>query len=119
LIVDDNAPTAQALAALLATAHHKSVVFHRGHEALEYARQNPCLAAVVDIHLPDISGILLAQQLRSLVGAAIPIVLISGDTSLPTLSAISEIGATHFFSKPVNASYLLERLCEWIGDAGK
>jgi DNA-binding response OmpR family regulator len=119
LIVDDNEPTARALAALLATAHHKSAVFHRGHEALEYARHNPCLAAVVDIHLPDISGILLAQQLRTLSGADMPVVLLSGDTSMPTLSAVSEIGATHFFSKPVNASHLLERLCHWIGEGGR
>ena len=116
LIVDDNEPTARALAALLATAHHKSAVFHRGQEALEYARRNSCLAALVDIHLPDVSGILLAQQLRSHFGPDTPIVVVSGDTSMPTLSAVSEVGATHFFSKPVNAGHLLERLCQWIAD---
>ena len=117
LVVDDNEPTARALSALLATARLKSAVFYRGHEALEYAGQNPCLAAIVDIHLPDINGILLAQQLRGRFGPNTPIVVISGDTSMPTLSAVSEIGATHFFSKPVNAGHLLERLREWIADA--
>ena len=119
LIVDDNEPTARALAALLATAHHKSAIFHRGNEALEYAAQKPCLAAIVDIHLPDINGILLAQQLRNRFGPDTPIVVISGDTSVQILTAVSEIGATHFFSKPVNASRLLERLCQWIADAGR
>ncbi len=117
LIVEDNEPTARALAALLATAHYKSAVFHRGNDALEYARQNSCLAALVDIHLPDISGILLAQQLRSCLGPATPIIVLSGDTSMPTLHAVSETNATHFFSKPVNASHLLERLCQWIAEA--
>lgn len=119
LIVDDNEPTARALAALLATVHYKSAVFYRGHEALEYARQNRCLAAVVDIHLPDMNGILLARQLKSCFGPATPVVVLSGDTSMATLSAVSESNATHFFSKPVNASHLLERLCEWIALAGE
>jgi len=119
LIVDDNEPTARALGALLATVHYQSAVFHRGHEALEYARQAPCLAALVDIHLPDMSGILLAQQLRSRFGPQTPIVVISGDTSMQTLNAVGDVEATHFFSKPVNARHLLERLSQWIVDAGE
>jgi CheY-like chemotaxis protein len=68
----------------------------------------------VDIHLPDMNGLLLAQQLRARFGPDTPIIVISGDTSMPTLSAVSDVGATHFFSKPISASYLLERLRQWI-----
>lgn len=119
LVIDDNELTARALGSLLAGAQYKAAIFHRGHDALEYARQHPCLAAVVDIHLPDINGVLLAQQLRDRFGPLTPVVILSGDTSMPTLNAVSKAGATHFFSKPVSASHLLERLTQWIEDAAK
>lgn len=119
LVIDDNETTARALASLLATAHYQAAVFYRGHEALDYARDHTCLAAVVDIHLPDMSGLVLAQQLRDRFGPDTPVVILSGDTSLSTLNALSEVGATHFFSKPVNASHLLEQLSHWIEEAGK
>ena len=118
LIVDDSAPTARALAALLARAHFRSAVFHRGSDAANYAAHNRCLAALVDIHLPDMNGILLAQQLRERFGPHVPIVLLSGDTSMRTLKAATQIGATYFFSKPVNASVLRDHLCQWIADSG-
>jgi hypothetical protein len=34
---------------------------------------------------------------------------------MPTLNSLPHVGATWFFSKPVNAGYLLERLREWLG----
>ncbi len=117
LIVDDSEPTARALASLLGTANFRPVVFHRASSALEWCRANACVAAVVDIHLPDINGVILAQQLRTIYGPLTPIVILSGDTSMPTLNSLSKANPTHFFSKPVNASHLLERLQEWIDGA--
>src|SRR5439155_1597812 len=69
----------------------------------------PC-AAVIDIHLPDISGLIVAQKLRSRFGATIPIIVVSGDTSMETIKALSHIGATYFFSKPISAAALVEQL---------
>jgi DNA-binding response OmpR family regulator len=115
LVIDDSPPTARALATLLARASYRAAVFHRGTDALDYARRHPCLAAVVDIHLPDMNGLVLSQKLREQFGPRVPIVILSGDTSISTLNSLPHVGATHFFSKPVSASQLLKRLREWIG----
>lgn len=110
LIVDDNEPTAKALAKVLSAAQFQTAVSYRGGEAVEYAQHNSICAAVVDIHLPDLSGLVVTQKLRQQLGPAIPIIILSGDTSMETLNSLGHVGATYFFSKPVNSSQLVERL---------
>ena len=119
LIVDDNEPTAKALAKVLGGANLSTAVYYRGGEALDFARQNDISAAVVDIHLPDLSGLVVTQQLRQRLGPSTPIIVLSGDTSMETLNSLPHVGATYFFSKPVNAGQLLQRLKEWISDGQK
>lgn len=110
LIVDDNEPTAKALAKVLSAAQFQPAVSYRGGEAVEYAQNNSICAAVVDIHLPDLSGLVVTQRLRQKLGPAIPIIVLSGDTSMETLNSLGHVGATYFFSKPVNSVQLIERL---------
>jgi DNA-binding response OmpR family regulator len=117
LIVDDNQPTARALAALLGSASYRTAVAFRGAEALEKAGLNDVAAAIVDIHLPDISGLVVVQKLREQLGPEVPIVVLSGDTSMQMLNSLPHVGATYFFSKPVNSIQLLERIKQWVGVA--
>lgn len=114
LIVDDNEPTAKALAKVLGAANFVTVISYRGGEALDYAQHHELCAAVVDIHLPDLSGLVVTQKLRQRFGPDVPIVILSGDTSMETLNSLPHVGATYFFSKPVNSSQLVQRLNEWL-----
>lgn len=117
LIVDDNQPTARALAALLRSASYEPAVAFRGADALERVRGDGAdgfAAAIVDIHLPDISGLVVSQKLRELLGPDVPIIILSGDTSMQMLNSLPHVGATYFFSKPVNSGQLLERIKECV-----
>ena len=116
LIVDDNEPTARALAKVLGAAHFQTAVSYRGGDAVDYARHHQVDAAVVDIHLPDLSGLVVTQKLRERLGPTIPIIILSGDTSMEMLNALPHVGATYFFSKPVNSSHLIERLRTGLAD---
>jgi CheY-like chemotaxis protein len=114
LIVDDNQATARALALLLEKRQYRTSVSFRGSEALDQLNRNQFQGAVVDIHLPDISGLVVSQKLRERLGPQAPIIVLSGDTSMETLNSLPHVGATYFFSKPVNSLQLLERLVEWL-----
>lgn len=114
LVIEDSEPTAHALSAVLRRADYVAEVAYRGNEGLEKARVGSFSAAVVDIHLPDLSGLVVSQQLRQILGPRTPIIVLSGDTSMTTLNALPHVGATYFFSKPVNTTHLLARLKEWI-----
>jgi two-component system sensor histidine kinase RpfC len=118
LVVDDSSPTATSLARLLQGAGFVPTVFHKGIEALQHVRDNGTDAAVIDIHLPDINGLILSHQLRDCLGSDKPIIVLSGDTSMETLNSLPHVGATHFYSKPVNGSQLIGRLNELLVEPG-
>ena len=114
LIVDDHQGMTRSLAWLFRDAGYHPATFHLGLAALQYVRDHACkpVAAIVDIHLPDISGLILSQQLRSELGPATPIVVLSGDGSMEVLNSLPHVGATYFFQKPVSSSLLLQRIKE-------
>lgn len=114
LVVDDHAPTARSLATFLRSAGYHPVLAHRGQEALKLATELRPAGAVLDIHLPDLNGLVLAMKLRNELGADIPIIVLSGDTSMETIKSLAHVGATYFLSKPVSGSKVVEVVREWI-----
>jgi FixJ family two-component response regulator len=110
LIVDDNQAVTRALAKLLARHGMKPIACVNAAEAMTQIEQLVPAAAVVDIHLPDLSGLILSQRLRDRFGPRMPIIIVSGDGSREVLGSLARVGATHFFSKPVSAQMLVERL---------
>ena len=115
IIVDDNHGVTSALSRLIKGAGFDTVGCHNGHEALAAAATAKPIAAVLDIHLPDINGLVLAQKLREQFGPSIPIIVVSGDTSMETIKSLSHVGATYFFPKPVNPGALVEQLKALVG----
>ena len=115
LVVDDNRMVTRALSSLIRDAGYAPFACHSGADALAFADGNEQpSAAVVDIHLPDINGLVLSQKLRDRFGPDTPIVVVSGDTSMETIKSLPHVGATYFFPKPVNSNALMQRLKELI-----
>lgn len=119
LIVDDNQATARGLGYLFRDAGYDPATFNEGLAALEFARDHTPTAAVIDIHLPDISGLILSQRLREILGPHAPIVVLSGDASMEVLNSLPHVGATYFFRKPVSGAMLLEHFRELLEQAGE
>ena len=84
--------------------------------AIDFARQSvesvPVIAAIIDIHLPDINGLILSRQLRDTLGPGTPIIVLSGDASMEVLNSLPHVGADYFFCKPVKGSLLVDRVRE-------
>ena len=116
LIVDDNPAITKALAVLCRNAGYEPVTCSNAAEALALTKDTTPTAAVVDIHLPDMSGLILAQKLRDRFGEFTPIIVVSGDTSMETLNSLPHVGATYFFSKPISSAMLIEQLRKLLGN---
>jgi CheY-like chemotaxis protein len=114
IIVDDNETVTKALRVMLGNAGYAVHAFETGLAALRHAAQSRPDAAIIDIHLPDINGLVLTQRLRDLLGPDTPLIILSGDTSMQTLNSLPHVGATYFFPKPVQGAQLIERLKEWV-----
>lgn len=65
LIVEDDSDILEVLKLMLEYEGHKVVAAKRGAAALEAAREKPFDVAVLDISMPDMSGIEVAQALRA------------------------------------------------------
>jgi FixJ family two-component response regulator len=102
---------------LFRDAGYDPTSFTEGLSALEHAREHKPAAAVVDIHLPDISGLVVTQRLREILGPRAPIVILSGDGSMEVLNALPHVGATYFFRKPVSGAMLVEHFRERLADS--
>jgi DNA-binding response OmpR family regulator len=118
LVVEDNFGVANALASVIRKAGFDATACHSGADALDHCRVAKPAAAVLDIHLPDINGLVLATKLRERLGGETPIIIVSGDNSIATIKSLSHAGATYFFSKPVNPNILVERLRELVDRGG-
>jgi DNA-binding response OmpR family regulator len=114
LVADDDPALSQALAATLRNAGYSVQVAVTGGQAMAYVRDHRILAAVVDIHMPDVHGLVLSQQLRAACGPAIPILILSGDSSMSVINSLPFAGATYYFRKPVVAKLLLDKLAELL-----
>ena len=112
LVVDDNVNVSRALGNLLFRAGFAPTVCTNGMDALDYLSHGAPAGAIIDIHLPDISGLVISQHLREKHGRDIPIIIVSGDTSMNNLNALPDAGATYFYSKPVRGSALVDRMRE-------
>jgi DNA-binding response OmpR family regulator len=113
LVVDDNQLVTRSLATLLRDEGYDPVIFQAGQPALDYLNENCPDVALIDVHLPDLSGLEVSRRLREKHGQSLPIIIFSADTSMETLRALAGVGATYFLGKPVDVSLLMARLKEW------
>lgn len=112
VVVDDAIPIARGLARVLESKGYRTLVFSTAAETrawLENAPEAPA-ALLVDVHLPDGSGIALAKDARALFADATSVIILSGDTSIENLRALPEAGAHLFIAKPVHVPTLLTQL---------
>jgi CheY-like chemotaxis protein len=114
LVVDDHEMTAKSLVMVLRSAGYVTEMAHNGADAIRKATASPPTCAVIDIHLPDLNGLVLSYKLRQQLGPDVPLLVLSGDTSLETIRTLPHVGATYFLSKPVNSTKLLQLIREWL-----
>jgi DNA-binding NtrC family response regulator len=104
LIVDDDANTREALAALAAQEGFTTAVAGSVAEArIQLVRQRPDVV-LMDLRLPDGSGIDLFDDLED--RASIETILITGHASVESAVEALRLGASDYLTKPVNLQRL-------------
>ncbi len=105
-LVDDEPPILKALGRLLKANGIETKSFLTARAFLEaYDPQRPaCL--ILDLELPDISGLELQRTLRER-GSTHPIVFLSGHADVPRSVSAMKNGAVDFLTKPVHKTTLL------------
>ena len=107
-VVDDDARVRSSLVCLLESAGLRVAVFGSAKEFLQTSRRDSPSCLVLDLNLPDGSGLDLQRELVS--DAPLPIVFISGHGDIPSTVRAMKAGAVEFLSKPFSDTDLLRAI---------
>jgi two-component system KDP operon response regulator KdpE len=108
LVVDDEDQIRRALRSILRTRDFKVTEAATGQEALLAAIDEPPDLVILDLMLPDITGIEVCRELRSWLAAPILILSVRSNES-DKVQALDE-GADDYLTKPFSAGELLARM---------
>jgi DNA-binding response OmpR family regulator len=118
LIADDNIDAAQALALVLEQADHSTRVAHDGVSALKLAETFRPQIALLDIGLPDMTGLELARQIRARSwGVSMRLIAVTGWGQESDRRKSTEAGFDEHLTKPVDPDHLLISIAACAADS--
>ena len=108
-IIDDDKAVRTALRRLLRCARHRAEAYGSGREFLKDLDQHTPDCLVLDVQMPEMSGLQIQQHL-SAIGASVPVVMITGHDEVGAQEACLAAGASSYLRKPLDRSVLLEAI---------
>jgi FixJ family two-component response regulator len=112
-VVDDDASVREAVGRLIASVGLRVETFGSTREFLDAKRPESPACLVLDVRLPDASGLELQRDLTE-AGVRIPIIFITGHADVPMSVRAMKAGAVEFLTKPFRGQELLEAIQEAI-----
>jgi FixJ family two-component response regulator len=105
-VVDDDLAVRQALSSVIRSIGLRVETFASAQEFLRYSRPDAPACLVLDVQLPDVSGLDLLSELGAR-AAPIPIIFITGHGTIPMSVRAMKAGAQEFLTKPFREEDLL------------
>jgi FixJ family two-component response regulator len=112
-VVDDDVSVRESLELLIRNEGWQAETFQSAQEFLVHPRVNAPSCLVLDVTLPDLSG--LDLQKRVIDRTDMPIIFITGYGDVPMTVQAMKAGAVEFLTKPFNADVLLDAVRNAIG----
>jgi two-component system cell cycle response regulator DivK len=111
LIIEDNEKNLKLLRDVLQVKGYRTLEARTGTEGLRLARAELPALVLMDIQLPDISGITALRQLRAdPLTRAIPVVAVSASAMQEEQEKITASGFDGYIMKPIDLKSFLEQV---------
>ena len=114
-ILDDDFSVLNSLRELLDSDGLEVLTFDDPHLFLAYAREHPVKLAVLDVWLPQMTGIDVQERLRE-VSPGTLVVIITGREESAIRAAAMEAGAFGFLAKPFDDEIFLAMVRSALGE---
>ena len=108
-VVDDDDGMRRALGTLLSTVGYKTALFELPSEFLARFKADEPGCLILDIRMPEMSGLEVQQQLNR-AGAMLPVIFITGHGDVPMAVQAMKEGAFQFIQKPFRDQELLDHI---------
>jgi FixJ family two-component response regulator len=109
LVVDDDPGMLKAVQRLLRQHAYEPILFSCAQAFKNHSDFEKAACVILDINLPDGSGIELREDLKA-AGVSVPVIYITGNTNPKLRDAAVASGCTAFLTKPFSAHELIEPL---------
>jgi DNA-binding NtrC family response regulator len=106
LVVDDRASERDVVRDLLEMEGYRVQVASHGAEALDLVEDLPIRLVITDLNMPGVGGMEVLDRLRAK-HREVPVIMFTGDGSLPVGMKAMAHGAFYFLEKPVRGDQLL------------
>jgi DNA-binding NtrC family response regulator len=114
LVVDDEASVRTYVAELLGSAGYQVRTAESGSQALEMLAGNCFDAVLLDVMMPEITGLEVLRRYRAANGAS-PVIVLSALASADDAMRAMKLGATDYLSKPFSNFELEQSLARALG----
>jgi len=108
-VVDDDDAMRESMQLLLEMLGYQVQGFANGNAFLEFCSDQDRGCLVLDMRMPEMTGLELQQALRAR-GYGLPVIFLTGFGDVPTTVRALKAGAVDFLEKPVSKSILTERI---------
>jgi len=109
-VVDDELPTLKALVRLLRVVGFETVPFEGPRLFLEYVKDHPVSLAIIDLRMPELSGLEVQRALYDIC-PEVPVIIVTGEREPGIDRTIAwDQGAIAFLFKPVEVTELLRTI---------
>lgn len=113
IVIDDDASVREAIRKLITSVGLRVETFESAREFLIDKRPEGPACIVLDVRLPDLSGIEFQRALAK-ADIHIPIIFISGHADVPVTVRAMKQGAVEFLTKPFRGQELLDAIQDAI-----
>ncbi len=115
LVAEDNPVNQEVIREILARAGHRVTVAEDGEQALDALTEEDFDAVLLDMSMPEISGLDVLKRFRFLdTSAKTPVIMLSADALPETIRACMDAGANDYLTKPINAESLLNAVTDIV-----
>jgi CheY-like chemotaxis protein len=106
LIADDDTNCRQALRDIMEPEGFRTLMASSGEEALDIVRESEVHLALLDMHMPTLTGLETLQLARQ-IKAILPAILITGDTNESVIRQACQLRVYSVIPKPINKNVVL------------
>ncbi|NPA74737.1 MAG: response regulator [Euryarchaeota archaeon] len=110
LVVDDNQDITKLIKIYFTKRGYEVLIANKGEEAFKLMEQNPDIDVILlDVMLPDFSGIEILEQIRGIMKNAV-IIMVTGVNDLETVVNAMKLGADDYVVKPFRLGEMEQKI---------
>lgn len=118
LCVDDDREFLGSLSRILSRHGYRVLAFDDPERALQAVAETEPDLAIVDVLMPGMSGIDLAESIQEATGGRVPVILLSARAKDADIAQGYRRGARYYITKPCEPRAVLDAVEYFIGDLG-